>query len=84
MNVHDKIIEEGAERGEDGDEDEDDGEKVRKGKYGVIPDTVEGRRKFFLDEKNRKRFVFEPGRVYLADFGNPYIVFNGLPTFFSL
>ncbi|KAL2216681.1 hypothetical protein M432DRAFT_75954 [Thermoascus aurantiacus ATCC 26904] len=76
LNVHDKIIEEGAERGEDGDEDEDDGEKVRKGKYGVIPDTVEGRRKFFLDEKNRKRFVFEPGRVYLADFGNPYIVFN--------
>lgn len=70
LGVHDRVIEEGA----DG-EGEGGGVEVRR-RY-RIPETVDGRRKFFLDEGNRKRFVFEAGRVYLADFGNPYIVFNG-------
>ena len=42
-----------------------------------IPDTVEGRRKHFQDEANRKEFEFEPGRMYVADFGNPYLAFEG-------
>jgi hypothetical protein len=33
-----------------------------------------GRRKHFQDEANRKEFEFEPGRMYVADFGNPYLV----------
>ncbi|CDM33438.1 hypothetical protein DTO013E5_7306 [Penicillium roqueforti] len=41
-----------------------------------IPDTVEGRRKYFQDEANRKEFEFEPGRMYVADFGNPYLAFE--------
>ncbi|KAF4761261.1 hypothetical protein HAV15_006123 [Penicillium sp. str.  len=41
-----------------------------------IPETVEGRRKHFQDEANRKEFDFEPGRMYVADFGNPYLAFN--------
>lgn len=42
-----------------------------------IPDTPAARRKHFLDETNRKKFDFEPGRIYSADFGNPYLDFNG-------
>jgi hypothetical protein len=42
-----------------------------------IPEGVAERRKMFQNEEERKKFVFEPGRVYSADFGNPYLVFNG-------
>lgn len=52
-----------------------------------IPAENGQRKKHFLDEKRRKDFVFEKGRQYLVDFGNPYLGFNGvfyLPhTFFS-
>ena len=65
--LHDTVVEEGA---------EGDGAEVRRN-YG-IPDTVENRRHHFQSEDARKNFVFEEGRMYLADFGNPYLVFNGL------
>lgn len=64
--LHDMVVEEGA-KGE--------GEKVRS-EYG-IPESVEGRRHFFQSEEERRKFVFEKGRMYLVDFGNPYLVFNG-------
>ncbi|EAW06467.1 DUF1769 domain-containing protein [Aspergillus clavatus NRRL 1] len=63
--VHDVVVEEGA----DGSGAE---ERAARG----IPNSVAGRRKFFLSEEERKKFEFEPGRVYSADFGNPYLVFN--------
>lgn len=43
-----------------------------------IPENNEKRRKFFLDAQNRGSFVFEKGRVYQADFYNPYIDFGNL------
>ena len=65
--MHETVVVEGA---------EGSGIKVRE-KYD-IPDSVESRRRHFLDEAERKAFIFEKGRVYSADFGNPYLVFNGL------
>ena len=65
--MHDIVVEEGA--------DSEDGVQVRE-KF-QIPDTVTGRRHHFQNESNRKAFDFEPGRMYLADFGNPYLDFNG-------
>ncbi|THW26474.1 hypothetical protein D6D02_04286 [Aureobasidium pullulans] len=38
-----------------------------------IPTTDSQRRKHFLDEHNRKDFVFEKGRCYAFDFHNGYI-----------
>lgn len=66
LNLHSDVVEEGA----DGS-----GEGVRKSF--PIPDDPGQRRKYFLDEGNRKKFVFEKGRIYLIDFGNPYLGFNG-------
>ncbi|EGC42739.1 conserved hypothetical protein [Histoplasma capsulatum var. duboisii H88] len=60
-----EIIEEGG---------EGDGEEVRR-KLNV-PNDPAGRRKFFLVEGNRDRFVFEEGRLYKADFGNGYLGFS--------
>ncbi|KAJ5615692.1 hypothetical protein N7537_000806 [Penicillium hordei] len=64
--LHDEIIEEGSYS--------EDSANVRQ--QFNIPETVEGRRKHFQDEANRKVFDFEPGRMYVADFGNPYLAFN--------
>ncbi|KAJ5774211.1 hypothetical protein N7457_009107 [Penicillium paradoxum] len=73
--LHDEVVEEGA-------YSEEAAETRRKFN---IPDTVEGRRKHFQNEANRKEFEFEPGRMYVADFGNPYLAFNDfsvrLPAF---
>lgn len=65
--LHNEVIEEGAYSEE----------AVEKRQQFNIPDTVEGRRKHFQDEGNRKEFEFEPGRMYVADFGNPYLAFSG-------
>ncbi|KAL4871401.1 hypothetical protein BDV12DRAFT_164225 [Aspergillus spectabilis] len=64
--VHELVVEEG----------EDDGEEqgVREGLS--VPGTVDGRRGFFGNEGNRKRWEFEEGRVYYAGFGNGYLDFN--------
>lgn len=43
-----------------------------------LPENNEKRRKFFLDAENRKKLVFEKGRVYQADFYNPYLDFGNL------
>ncbi|CAG7924604.1 unnamed protein product [Penicillium olsonii] len=64
--LHDEVVEEGA-------YSEEAAENRRQLN---IPDTVEGRRKHFQDEANRKEFEFEPGRMYVADFGNPYLAFS--------
>ena len=68
---------------QEGDEGGDSG-KAR-GDGGVPGDASE-RMKFFQGEEERRRFVFEEGRVYSVGFGNPYLVFNGLfrtfPFFF--
>ncbi|RHZ70887.1 hypothetical protein CDV55_104806 [Aspergillus turcosus] len=63
--VHDVVVEEGA-----------DGSGVEERAHRGVPEGVAERRKHFQNEEERKRFVFEPGRVYSADFGNPYLVFN--------
>ncbi|KAK9360642.1 hypothetical protein V1504DRAFT_422908 [Lipomyces starkeyi] len=38
-----------------------------------IPPSAAKRRKFFLKQENRKKFVFKAGETYLFDFFNPYI-----------
>ncbi len=52
-----------------------DGQRIRDDKG--VPREAAARRKWFLDEARRKEWLFEPGRVYHADFFNPYIDFNG-------
>ncbi|KAJ5130220.1 Protein of unknown function DUF1769 [Penicillium bovifimosum] len=64
--LHDEVIEEGAYSEE----------AAETRKRFNIPDTVDGRRKHFQDEAHRKEFEFEPGRMYVADFGNPYLALN--------
>jgi hypothetical protein len=66
LNLHGEMVEEGA----DGS-----GAEVRKSLQ--IPDDPGARKKYFLDEEARKKFVFEEGRIYFVDFGNPYLGFNG-------
>ncbi|KAI9816021.1 MAG: hypothetical protein M1827_002013 [Pycnora praestabilis] len=41
-----------------------------------IPADAKLRMKHFLDEDKRKEFDFEKGRLYQADFFNPYLDFN--------
>lgn len=41
-----------------------------------IPDTEAARKKFFLNEENRKAWEWEEGRSYGCDFFNPYLDFN--------
>jgi hypothetical protein len=61
--------EEPLQEGADGD-----GEEVR-AEVGM-PDHAGRRRKFFRSKRNRDAFVFEKGRLYQADFFNPYIDFS--------
>ncbi|KAH8423087.1 DUF1769 domain-containing protein [Aspergillus melleus] len=61
----DGVVEEGA-----------DGDGVQVREELGIPGDVAGRRKWFQEEEKRKEFVFEEGRVYWVDFGNPYLGFN--------
>ncbi|CAG8971436.1 hypothetical protein HYALB_00002019 [Hymenoscyphus albidus] len=41
-----------------------------------VPDTIAARKKFFLNEENRKNWEWEAGRSYGCDFYNPYLDFN--------
>lgn len=65
--IHEAVVEEGG---------EGSGQAVRDELQ--IPEDNGLRQKFFLDEQKRKDFEFEPGRIYKADFGNPYIGFSGM------
>ncbi|KAF1976738.1 DUF1769-domain-containing protein [Bimuria novae-zelandiae CBS 107.79] len=58
------VIEEGA----DGS-----GQRVRADRH--IPAKTSKRRKHFLDGKKLEQFTFEAGRMYQADFFNPYLDF---------
>ena len=42
----------------------------------TVPGDSAARKKFFLTQANREAFVFEKGRLYEADFFNPYLDFN--------
>lgn len=62
---HETVVEEGG---------EGTGEEIRQ-KF-EIPADAAARKKFFLTESQRDAFVFEAGRLYQSDFGNPYLDFN--------
>ncbi|KAJ9628143.1 uncharacterized protein PV06_05961 [Exophiala oligosperma] len=62
---HETVVEEGA---------EGSGEEVRKD-TGIPADSA-ARKKYFLTPANRDKFVFEAGRLFQSDFGNPYLDFN--------
>ncbi|KAJ6044051.1 uncharacterized protein N7446_002248 [Penicillium canescens] len=61
--LHNEVVEEGA-----------DGEEATEMRR-MFPDA-DSRKKFFQNEANRKEFEFEAGRLYLVDFGNPYLAFS--------
>ncbi|CRG90036.1 hypothetical protein PISL3812_07077 [Talaromyces islandicus] len=65
LDIHSKVVEEGA-----------DGTGVDIRRSFQIPEDQGLRRKHFLNEDARKKFIFEKGREYLVDFGNPYLGFN--------
>lgn len=69
--VNGVVVEEGAEG--------DEARKVREEICG-LPGEGNARMKHFHSEEERKRFEFEAGRRYWVNFGNPYLVFNGLYT----
>lgn len=62
---HETVVEEGG---------QGSGEEVRK--ESGIPADAAARKKYFLTPSNRDAFVFEAGRLYQSDFGNPYLDFN--------
>lgn len=43
-----------------------------------VPETGEARKKHFLGKGRTEEWVWEEGRVYMADFFNPYLDFNGM------
>lgn len=49
-----------------------------------IPDSEAGRKKFFLNDSNKKAWTWEGGREYGCDFFNPYLDFNGMFPFTRL
>ncbi|EEP77468.1 conserved hypothetical protein [Uncinocarpus reesii 1704] len=65
VELHDQVIAEGS---------EGSGKQVRESLN--IPDDADSRKKHFLDVNNRQMFEFEAGRLYKADFGNPYLGFS--------
>lgn len=62
-----------------------DGEELRKEKG--VPESEAARKKWFLNEANRKTWEFEAGRTHWGDFFNPYLDFNRMSlefiTYFS-
>lgn len=46
--------------------------------HNEVPDTESARKKFFLNEENRKNWEWESGRTYGVDFFNAYLDFNGM------
>ena len=71
---------------DDDDDDDDDGFVIEEGADGDgiivrqekgVPKDAPSRKKWFLDESRRKDWSFDAGRLYQADFFNPYLDFNG-------
>jgi hypothetical protein len=54
----------------------EDGLKIREEKG--VPEGDAARKKWFLNEGQRKTWEWESGRWYGADFYNPYLDFNGV------
>lgn len=70
----------GEEKG-DGDqavEEGGDGEGVEWRKSRHVPETGDARKKFFLTKGKTDEWEWEEGRIYKADFFNPYLDFNGV------
>jgi hypothetical protein len=55
-----------------------DEEGLANRKENGIPDDMAARKKYFLDENNRKGWEWEAGRTYGCDFFNSYLDFNGI------
>ncbi|KIN02290.1 hypothetical protein OIDMADRAFT_197413 [Oidiodendron maius Zn] len=52
----------------------EEGMEIRRGHE--IPDTEAARKRFFLDEENKRNWEWESGRTYAVDFFNPYLDFS--------
>lgn len=64
--AEDEVLEEGG-----------DGEGVEWRKQRDVPETGDARKKHFLTHGKTGEWEWEEGRVYKADFFNPYLDFNG-------
>ena len=71
--------------GEKGEEEEEEGAALEEGGDGDgvewreehdVPETADARKRHFLTHGKTEEWVWEEGRVYKADFFNPYIDFN--------
>lgn len=74
---------EGENNGHEGDEGEGlvfeeggDAEGLSTREEKGVPETDAARKKWFLNEENRKTWVWEQGKGYGCDFFNPYLDFN--------
>lgn len=54
-----------------------DGEGVEWRKSRHVPETGDARKKYFLTKGRTDEWEWEEGRIYKADFFNPYLDFNG-------
>jgi Protein of unknown function (DUF1769) len=54
--------------------DDEDAQEVRNASG--CPEDASARRKWALQEENRAKWEWEAGRIYGADFFNPYLDFN--------
>ncbi|MCJ1356268.1 MAG: hypothetical protein MMC33_006262 [Icmadophila ericetorum] len=65
-----------TEIGEEVFEEGGDGQGVEWRRELGVPGDAAHRKKFFLDEGHKGKWVWEEGRVYRGDFFNPYLDFN--------
>jgi len=63
--------------GEEALEEGGDGEGVEWRNSRQVPETGDARKKHFLTKGKAEEWEWEEGRIYKADFFNPYLDFNG-------
>ena len=64
------------EEGEEVVEEGGDGDGVEWRHEHTIPETANARKKYFLTQSHLEQWTWEEGRIYKADFFNPYLDFN--------
>ncbi|EHK96328.1 hypothetical protein M7I_7972 [Glarea lozoyensis 74030] len=85
LHLQEKVKDDDEEDDDDGEEVEDvglifeeggDADGIAARKEIGVPDAIAARKKFFLNEENRKTWSFKEGVAYGCDFYNPYLDFN--------
>ena len=61
-----------------------DGEGAKWREERGVPETADARKKHFLTKGQAEEWEWEAGRVYKADFFNPYLDFNSMLRLISI